>query len=49
MHGSRYLEEVAYRFNRRFNLRGLPKHLLIAAINCTPQQEKLLWSAELCC
>ena len=48
-YGNRYLSEVAYRFNRRFNLKGLPKRLLIACINCTPQPEQLLRSAELCC
>lgn len=48
-YGNRFLSEVAYRFNCRFNLKGLPKRLLIACLNCTPQPEQLLRSAELCC
>ena len=48
-HGNRYLAEVAYRFNRRFNLKVLPKRLLIACINCTLQSKQMLRSAELCC
>ena len=48
-YGNCYPTEAAYRFNRRFNLKGLPKRLLIACINCTPQPEQLLRSAELCC
>jgi hypothetical protein len=48
-HGNRYLAEVAYRFNRRLKLKGLPKRLLITCIHCTPQSEQLFRSAELCC
>jgi hypothetical protein len=47
--GNRYLTEVAYRLNRRFNLKGLLQRLLIACIVCRPQPERLLRSAELCC
>jgi hypothetical protein len=46
-HGNHYLSEIAYRFNRRINLQELPKRLLIAYINCTPQPECLLRYAEL--
>ena len=44
----RYLAEIAYRFNRRFGLKGLLQRLLIACIGCRPQLERLLLSAELC-
>jgi transposase-like protein len=48
-YGDRYLAEIAYRFNRRFNLKGLLQRLLIACIGSRPQPERLLRSAELCC
>jgi transposase-like protein len=48
-YGDRYLAEMSYRFNRRFNLKGLLQRLLIACIVCRPQPERLLRSAELCC
>jgi hypothetical protein len=47
-YGGRYLSEVNYRFNRRFCLKGLLQRLLIACIECRPQPEHLLRSAELC-
>ncbi|MFM9101036.1 MAG: IS1595 family transposase, partial [Cyanobium sp.] len=43
------LAEIAYRFNRRFNLKGMLQRLLIACIGSRPQPERLLRSAELCC
>jgi hypothetical protein len=45
-HGDRYLSEVNFRFNRRFNLKGLLQHLPIACIECRRQPERLLRSAE---
>jgi hypothetical protein len=48
-HADRYLVEIAYRFNRRFKLKGLIQRLLIACIGCRPQPEHLLRPAELCC
>lgn len=48
-YGDRYLAEIAYRFNRRFNLKGMLQRLLIACIGSRPQPERLLRSAELCC
>lgn len=48
-YGDRYLAEVAYRINRRFDLKGLLQRLLIASIDCRPQPERLLRSAKLCC
>jgi len=44
-----YLAGIAYSFNRRFNLKGLLRRLLIACIGYRPQLERLLLSAELCC
>jgi len=48
-YGDRYLAEVAYRFNRRFDLKGLLQRLLNACIDCRPKPERLLRSEELCC
>jgi hypothetical protein len=48
-YGDLYLAGIAYSFNRRFNLKGLLRRLLIACIGCRPQLERLLLSAELCC
>ena len=48
-YGDRYLAEIAYRFNRRFNLKGLLQRLLIACIGSRPRPERLLRSAELSC
>ena len=33
-YSNRYLAEIAYRFNRRFNLKTLHQRLLIAAVSC---------------
>ena len=44
-YGDRYLAEIAYRFNRRFNLKGMLQRLLIACIGSRPQPERLLRSA----
>ena len=41
-YGTRYLAEVAYRFNRRFQLDILPQRLLFAAICCAPHTEAWL-------
>jgi hypothetical protein len=48
-YSDRYLDEIAYRFNRRFNLKTLPQRLLVAGLACPPFPERLLRSAELCC
>ena len=48
-YGDRYLAEIAYRFNRRFNLKGLLQRLLIACIGSRPRPERLFRSAEFCC
>jgi len=48
-YGDRYLAEMSYRFNRRFYLKGLLQRLLMAAIGCEPQPERLLRSAVLYC
>ena len=48
-YSDRYLAEIAYRFNRRFNLKTLPQRLLIAGLACPPFPERLLRSAELRC
>jgi transposase-like protein len=48
-YGDRYLAEITYRFNRRFNLKGLLQRLLNACIDCIPKPERLLRSEELCC
>ena len=45
-YSNRYLAEIAYRFNRRFNLKTLHQRLLIAAVGCPPRPERLLRSAE---
>jgi hypothetical protein len=48
-HGDRCLAEIAYRFNRRFNLKDLLQRLLIDRLECQPWPEPLLRCAELCC
>ena len=48
-YSNRYLAEIAYRFNRRFNLKTLHQRLLIAAVGCPPCPERLLRSAESSC
>jgi transposase-like protein len=45
----RYLAAFAYRFNRRFNLRTLPKRLLVAAANCAPHSERIIRMADVGC
>jgi hypothetical protein len=48
-YSNRCLAEIAYRFNRRFNLNTLHQRLLMAAVRCTPCSERLLRSAETSC
>jgi hypothetical protein len=48
-YSNRYLAEIAYRFNRRFNLKTLHQLLLIAAVGCPACPERLLCSAESSC
>jgi hypothetical protein len=48
-YSNRYLAEIAYRFNRRFNLKTLHQRLLIAAVGCPACPERLLRSAESSC
>jgi len=48
-YADRYLAEIAYRFNRRFNLKTLPQRLLVAGLACQPWPERLLRSEELRC
>jgi ribosomal protein L37AE/L43A len=44
----RYLAEVQYRFNRRFDLSSILKRLLVAAANTPPRPERILRAAEHC-
>ena len=44
----RYLAEVQYRFNRRFDLSSLLKRLLVAAVRTSPRPERFLRAAEHC-
>ena len=44
----RYLAEVQYRFNRRFDLSSILKRLLIAAVATPPRPERFLRAAEHC-
>ena len=44
----RYLAEVQYRFNRRFDLSSILKRLLVAAVVTPPRPERFLRVAELC-
>jgi len=47
-YGTRYLAEVAYRFNQRFRLDILPQRLLFAAICCPPHTEAWLrWGGRM--
>lgn len=48
-YGDRYLAEIAYRLNRRFNLKILLQRLLGDCLECQPWPEPLLRCAELCC
>lgn len=44
----RYLAEVQYRFNRRFDLSSILKRLLVAAVRTLPRPERFLRAAEHC-
>jgi ribosomal protein L37AE/L43A len=44
----RYLAEVQYRFNRRFDLSSILKRLLVAAVSTKPHPERFLRAAEHC-
>jgi transposase-like protein len=44
----RYLAEVQYRFNRRFDLSSILKRLLVAAVSITARPERFLRAAEPC-
>lgn len=44
----RYLAEVQYRFNRRFDLSSVLKRLLAAAVATAPRPERFLRAAEHC-
>lgn len=48
-YAAHYLAEVAYRFNRRFDLSALPSRLLVAAACCKPQPLWKIRLAEDCC
>ena len=48
-YAERYLAAIAYRFNRRFDLRSLPKRLLVAAATLGPLPERRLRLAEDSC
>jgi transposase-like protein len=48
-YATRYLGAIAYRFNRRFDLRSLPRRLLIAAVNLRALPEPRLRLAENSC
>ena len=49
MHATRCLCALAYRFNRRFDLRILSARLLIAAACCPPQPQRTILVAEASC
>jgi len=44
----RYLAEVQYRFNRRFDMSAILQRLLAAAVATTPRPERFLRLAEHC-
>lgn len=44
----RYLAEVQYRFNRRFDLSSILKRLLVAAVATPPRPERYLRASEHC-
>lgn len=48
-YADRYLGAIAYRFNRRFQLKTLPERLLIAAASTGPRSEAWLRMAEDSC
>jgi len=41
-YAGRYLAAIAYRFNRRFQLKTLPERLLVAAVGTGPRPEAWL-------
>ena len=45
-YAKRYLAAIAYRFNRRFQLKTLPQRLLVAAVSTGPRPEAWLRMAE---
>ena len=45
-YGDRYLAEFQYRFNRRFDLRIIPKRLVIAVPQTNPVPRRQLWAAK---
>jgi len=47
-YAKRYLGEVQYRFNRRFDLPSMVPRLLYACVQASPQNERQLRLAELC-
>ena len=44
----RYLAEIQYRFNRRFDLSSILRRLLVAAVITPPRPERYLRAAEHC-
>ena len=48
-YATRYLAAFCYRFNRRFDLRGLHSRLLVAAIGCAPRPLHSLRLADIRC
>jgi ribosomal protein L37AE/L43A len=44
----RYLAQVQYRFNRRFDLRAILPRLLFASASTSPHPERIIRAAELC-
>ena len=47
-YAKRYLGEVQYRFNRRFNLSSMVQRLLYACVQTPPRNERQLRLAEAC-
>jgi hypothetical protein len=48
-YAERYLGAIAYRFNRRFDLRALPSRLLVAAVAAGPHSARSIRLAETHC
>ena len=48
-YAARYLAAFTYRFNRRFDLHTLNTRLLVAAVACAPQPQRLIRAAEVHC
>jgi transposase-like protein len=48
-YADRYFAEIAYRFNRRFDLKNLLQELIVDSVACQPCPERLLRSEELRC